>query len=252
MRSSSGRPAELDFVRPPARVRRVPEQAAAGGWAAAFRADGRPAFSGDQIESSNPTTDQAGQRAVGFTLKQQGAKLFSDLRLRTSVNNYFAIVLDGTCVSAAQSRARSRAARESSPVGGAIGGFSAEEPSRSCATAPPVPNLGGQRERQRRLPSDELACARRCAAGIRDPPSVFAFMIIYYRLPGSSASRSTASTTRSSCSKSPGSSRQPHPRPHRGLRAPRWAWPSDADIFERSKEELQLGESLPPAGFWRA
>src|SRR4029079_9837902 len=84
-----------------------------------------PACRGDHIESSNPTTDQTGNRAVGFVLKQQGAKLFSDYTTN-NVNHYFAIVLDGRVVSAP---------RIESPItsgqgvitGGSIGGFAAKE-----------------------------------------------------------------------------------------------------------------------------
>src|SRR5437899_5310651 len=58
-----------------------------------------PLFSGDQIASANPSTDQQGNRAVAFSLKGDGAKLFGDYT-STHVNEFFAIVLDGRVVSA--------------------------------------------------------------------------------------------------------------------------------------------------------
>jgi protein-export membrane protein SecD len=57
-----------------------------------------PLFSGDQVSSANPGTDSTGGRAVQFTLKDQGSKLFADYTTK-NVGNFFAIVLDGTVVS---------------------------------------------------------------------------------------------------------------------------------------------------------
>ncbi len=56
-------------------------------------------FSGDQVDSATPGNDQTGQRAVDFTLKSTGAQLFGSYTSR-NVGNQFAIVLDGTVVSA--------------------------------------------------------------------------------------------------------------------------------------------------------
>ena len=49
--------------------------------------------------SANPSTDQSGNPAVAFALKDDGAKQFADYTT-TNVGNFFAIVLDGTVISA--------------------------------------------------------------------------------------------------------------------------------------------------------
>jgi preprotein translocase subunit SecD len=73
-----------------------------------------PLFSGDQVSSAAASTDQFGGLAVAFTLKSEGAALFADYT-SNNVGNQFAIVLDGTIVSAsspscatAHCRSRSR------------------------------------------------------------------------------------------------------------------------------------------------
>ncbi|MFM8997257.1 MAG: preprotein translocase subunit SecD [Candidatus Limnocylindrus sp.] len=58
-----------------------------------------PLFSGDQIASSSVGTDDVGQRVVAFTLKPEGADLFATYT-GANLGSYFAIVIDGTVVSA--------------------------------------------------------------------------------------------------------------------------------------------------------
>ncbi|MFM7782929.1 MAG: preprotein translocase subunit SecD, partial [Candidatus Limnocylindrus sp.] len=58
-----------------------------------------PLFSGDQIASSSVATDDVGQRVVAFTLKPEGADLFATYT-GANLGSYFAIVIDGTVVSA--------------------------------------------------------------------------------------------------------------------------------------------------------
>jgi preprotein translocase subunit SecD len=58
-----------------------------------------PLFTGDQLESANPSTDQDGKPAVAFALKGDAAKKFADYT-SANVGNFFAIVLDGTVISA--------------------------------------------------------------------------------------------------------------------------------------------------------
>src|SRR5438045_245875 len=118
-----GQTGRLDFVPLPADKygtypNQGPQQAVEG---QPLPTEEAPLFSGDQIESSNPTTDQTGSRAVGFVLKGDGAKKFADFTTN-NINHYFAIVLDGRVVSAP---------RIESPItsgqgiitGGSIGGF---------------------------------------------------------------------------------------------------------------------------------
>jgi protein-export membrane protein SecD len=56
-------------------------------------------FSGDQIASSSVSTNDVGQRVVAFTLKPEGADLFATYT-GANLGSYFAIVIDGTVVSA--------------------------------------------------------------------------------------------------------------------------------------------------------
>ncbi len=58
-----------------------------------------PLFTGDQLESANPSTDENGRPAVAFALKSDAAKKFADYT-SANVGNFFAIVLDGTVISA--------------------------------------------------------------------------------------------------------------------------------------------------------
>jgi preprotein translocase subunit SecD len=58
-----------------------------------------PLFSGDQIASSSVATDDVGQRVVAFTLKPEGAELFATYT-SGNLGSFFAIVIDGTVVSA--------------------------------------------------------------------------------------------------------------------------------------------------------
>ena len=56
-------------------------------------------FSGDQVASAAPGVNQGGQRVVQFSLRDAGTQLFAAYS-RQNVNNQFAIVLDGSVVSA--------------------------------------------------------------------------------------------------------------------------------------------------------
>jgi preprotein translocase subunit SecD len=59
----------------------------------------QPLFGGDQINSANVNTNQQGQRVVAFTLKADGARLFSEYTT-AHVGEFFAIVLDNAVISA--------------------------------------------------------------------------------------------------------------------------------------------------------
>ncbi len=58
-------------------------------------------FAGDSLKSDgvNPSTDSSGQPAVAFDLKDDAAKKFADYTT-ANVDHFFAIVLDGTVISA--------------------------------------------------------------------------------------------------------------------------------------------------------
>ncbi len=144
-----------------------------------------PLFSGDQIASANPGTDSAGGRAVQFTLKDQGSKLFADYTTK-NVGNFFAIVLDGTVVSAPYIQ---------SPItggsgiitGGSGGGFTAAEMNnlvtilRYGSLPFPIQEVSVQ------AISSSLAGFSLDSAllgGLIGILLVILFMLVYYRLPG--------------------------------------------------------------------
>ncbi len=58
-----------------------------------------PLFSGDQVVSAKLGSDQTGARTVDFSLRPEGARLFADYT-QASIGTFFAIVLDGTVISA--------------------------------------------------------------------------------------------------------------------------------------------------------
>jgi preprotein translocase subunit SecD len=60
-----------------------------------------PLFSGTELDSAAIGSDQTGKRVVTFKLKDTGAKLFADYTA-AHVGDYFAIVLDGKVISAPQ------------------------------------------------------------------------------------------------------------------------------------------------------
>ena len=85
----------------------------------------QPLFGGEQVDQAYPSTDQTGQRAVGFRLKSKGSGLFGDYTSK-HVLEFFAIVLDGKVVSAPVIQS---AITGGSGIisGGSAGGFSANE-----------------------------------------------------------------------------------------------------------------------------
>ncbi len=58
-----------------------------------------PLFSGDQVASATIGANQTGQRTVNFVLKDRGKQLFADYTAK-HVGEFFAIVLDGEVISA--------------------------------------------------------------------------------------------------------------------------------------------------------
>jgi preprotein translocase subunit SecD len=216
-----------------------------------------PLFSGDQIESSNPTTDQTGGRAVGFTLKQTGAKLFSEFT-SANVNHYFAIVLDGRVVSAP---------RIESPItsgqgiitGGAAGGFTAKDMNNLVTIlrygSLPFPVAEVSNDQVSATLGSEFLHDTIIAAAI-GILLVFAFMIIYYRLPGVIASGALVYYTLVVFALF---RLIPVTLTLAGIAgfvlSVGMAVDANILIFERTKEELRLGKSLPAAieaGFARA
>ena len=216
-----------------------------------------PLFSGDQIQSANPGTDSSGGRAVQFSLKDQGSKLFADYTT-ANVGNFFAIVLDGTVVSAPYIQ---------SPItggsgiitGGSGGGFSAAEMNnlvtilRYGSLPFPIQEISVQAISSSLAGFSLDSALLGGAIGIL---MVLIFMAIYYRLPGLIADGALVyyalvvmaifrlipvTLTLAGIAGF--------------VLSVGMAVDANILIFERMKEELRLGKSLPSAmeaGFNRA
>ena len=142
-------------------------------------------FDGSHLTGANPGSDQStGQPVVAFTLDDVASKLFADYT-RDHVNEFFAIVLDGTVISAPSIRepitsgsgpdhdGQRRRCRRPDELAG-------HGPALRLAAVPDPggPGLPDQRHPGRRVPAPEPD-RRGIGIGL-----VFLFMLIYYRLPG--------------------------------------------------------------------
>lgn len=259
IRKLVGTTGRLDFVPLPASeygngASPGPQQAVQG---QALPTQETPLFSGDQIASANPGTDQQGQRAVAFTLKDEGSRLFADYTSK-HVNEFFAIVLDGTVVSAPVIQS---AITGGSGIitGGSGGGFTAAE-MNSLIT---VLRYGSLPFPIQELSSSNISAtlgdkflAQTLLAGAIGVGLVLIFMLIYYRLPGLVADGALlyyalvvmaifrlipVTLTLAGIAGF--------------VLSVGMAVDANILIFERTKEELRLGKSLPAAveaGFSRA
>ncbi len=139
-----------------------------------------PLFGGDQIASVAIGTDQFGRPAVDFTLKSDGAAKFAEYTTQ-NVGNQFAIVLDDTVISAPQIQSAITGGK------GQITGLSLAEannlitvlrygslpfPIQEIATQSIAPTLGARF-------LDQAILAALIGIGL-----VATLMIVYYRLPG--------------------------------------------------------------------
>ncbi|HEX9043413.1 MAG TPA: protein translocase subunit SecD [Candidatus Limnocylindrales bacterium] len=217
----------------------------------------QPLFAGDQIASANPGTDDKGARAVAFTLKDQGSKLFGDYTSK-HVGEFFAIVLDGTVVSAPVIQS---AITGGSGIitGGGPGGFSVTE-MNSLIT---VLRYGSLPFPIRELSSSNISATlgkdfltQTLLGGAIGILLVLLFMLFYYRLPGLIADGAllyyalvVLAVFRLI----------PVTLTLAGIAgfvlSVGMAVDANILIFERTKEELRVGKSLPSAieaGFSRA
>jgi preprotein translocase subunit SecD len=216
-----------------------------------------PLFSGDRVAAASIGSDQTGQRTVNFTLQGDGKQLFADYTTN-NVGDYFAIVLDGKAISVAS-------IREAIPGGqvqisqGGIGGYPLAE-AQNLVT---ILQFG-----QLPFPIAELANSTISAtlgtaflqqsmlAGAIAILMVVFFMVVHYRLPGVVASFALlyyalvvyalfrlipVTLTLAGIAGF--------------VLSVGMAVDANILIFERTKEELRLGKSLPQAieaGFARA
>jgi preprotein translocase subunit SecD len=216
----------------------------------------KPLFSGDQIDSANPGTDQTGQRVVDFTLKSTGAKLFSDWST-ANVGNFFAIVLDGNVVSAPY--IQNPITNGQGQISGGVGGFAPQDMNNLVTvlrygSLPFAVQEVSNNQVSATLGADFLH-ATLFAAGV-GIFLVFAFMIIYYRLQGIIASLALIYYTLVVLALF---RLIPVTLTLAGIAgfvlSVGMAVDANILIFERTKEELRLGKSLPAAieaGFSRA
>ena len=217
-----------------------------------------PLFRGDQLETASVGTDPTtGAIVVTFVLKGEGARLFEDYT-RDHVGEYFAIVLDREVISAPVINEAIPGGRVQIS-GGGVGGFPIEEaqslvtvlqfgslpfPIEELANTTISPTLGEQFLNQSLL------------AGAIGIGLVILFMVVHYRLPGLVAAGALVyygllmfALFRL----------VPVTLTLAGIAAfvLSIGMATDANIliFERMKEELRLGKSLPAAieaGFNRA
>jgi preprotein translocase subunit SecD len=216
-----------------------------------------PLFSGDQVAAASIGQDQAGMRTVDFTLKGEGKDLFAAYTA-DNIGDFFAIVLDGEVISAP-------VIRDSIPGGqvqisqNGIGGYPLAEaqnlvtilqfgqlpyPIEELANTTVSPTLGDAFLRQSLL------------AGLIAILMVIFFMVVHYRLPGVVASGALliyalivyalfrmipVTLTLAGIAGF--------------VLSVGMAVDANILIFERTKEELRVGKSLPAAveaGFNRA
>jgi preprotein translocase subunit SecD len=216
-----------------------------------------PLFSGDQVASANVATDQNGARVVAFTLKSDGASKFADYTTN-HIGEYFAIVLDNNVVSAPV--IQSAITGGSGQIeGGGLGGFARVDAENLVN----VLRFGSLPFPVQELSSDQIAPTlgqeflnRSLLAGGIAIFLVLLFMLIHYRLPGLVAG---LALTYYAILVYALFRLIPVTLTLAGIAgfvlSIGMAVDANILIFERSKEELRLGKSLPQAieaGFARA
>jgi preprotein translocase subunit SecD len=216
-----------------------------------------PLFGGDQVASATVGTDQNGRPAVDFVLKGDGSQKFSDYTAG-HVGSYFAITLDGSVVSAP-------VIQNAIPngnvqiTGGGLAGFNAADATNlvtilKYGSLPfPITALSSQTI-SATLGSQFLT--QTVLAGLIGIALVLAFMLIYYRLPGAVASFALIYYTLVMIAIF---RLIPVTLTLAGIAgfvlSVGMAVDANILIFERMKEELRVGKSLPAAveaGFNRA
>ena len=217
-----------------------------------------PLFSGDQVESAAVGTDQqGGGLTVDFVLKPDGAKLFADYTA-SHVGDYFAITLDSSVISAPVINSSIPNGQVQISAGG-IGGFPAKEANElvtilKFGSLPfPIQELSTE---QISATLGETFLNQTLLAGLIGIALVITFMLLYYRLPGAVASFALVYYTLVVFAIF---RLIPVTLTLAGIAgfvlSIGMAVDANILIFERMKEELRLGKSLPAAveaGFNRA
>jgi preprotein translocase subunit SecD len=221
-----------------------------------------PLFSGDQLDSAAVGRDpQSGGLTVTFVLKndgpQSGGQLFAKYTAE-NIGNYFAIVLDGTVISAPVIRGAIPNGQVEISAGN-LGGFPAKE-ANSLVT---VLKFGSLPFPIKELSSEQISATlgeqflnQSLVAGFIGIALVITFMLLFYRLPGLVAAFALIYYTIVVL----GIFRLiPVTLTLAGIAgfvlSVGMAVDANILIFERMKEELRVGKSLPAAveaGFNRA
>jgi protein-export membrane protein SecD len=216
-----------------------------------------PLFGGDQVSSATVGTDQNGRPAVDFVLKSTGSSLFADYTSK-NVGAYFAITLDSAVVSAP-------VIQNAIPngnvqiTGGGLAGFKAADATNLVT----ILKYGSLPFPIKELSSEQISATlgsqflnQTVLAGLIGIMLVFAFMLIYYRLPGAVASFALIYYTLVMYAIF---RLVPVTLTLAGIAgfvlSVGMAVDANILIFERMKEELRVGKSLPAAveaGFNRA
>ena len=220
-----------------------------------------PLFSGDQVESATIGTNETGARTVDFILRgggaDSGAELFAR-HTRDHVGEYFAIALDSFVISAPRINQEIPTGQVQISSGG-LGGFPQQEAENLVTVLKfgslPFPILEISNENVSATLGREFL-TRSLVAGAIGILLVMAFMIIHYRLPGVVASAALIYYTLVVFAIF---RLVPVTLTLAGIAgfvlSVGMAVDANILIFERSREELRLGKSLPAAieaGFARA
>ena len=216
-----------------------------------------PLFSGDQVSSATVGQDQNGRPAVDFVLKSDGASKFAQYTA-ANVGAYFAITLDNSVISAP-------VIQNSIPngnvqiTGGGLAGFSAKDATQLVT----ILKFGSLPFPITALSSETISATlgsqfldQTVLAGLLGIALVVAFMLIYYRLPGAVAAFALVYYTLVMYAIF---RLIPVTLTLAGIAgfvlSIGMAVDANILIFERMKEELRVGKSLPAAveaGFNRA
>jgi preprotein translocase subunit SecD len=216
-----------------------------------------PLFSGDQVQSASLGQNQQGGLTVDFVLKGDGAKLFGDYTAG-HVGDYFAITLDGSVISAPVIRSSIPNGQVQIESGG-IGGFPAKEANNLVT----ILKFGSLPFPIKEVSSEQISATlgdqflnQSLLAGALGIALVMAFMIIYYRGIGLIASFALVYYTLVVVAIF---RLVPVTLTLAGIAgfvlSIGMAVDANILIFERMKEELRIGKTLPSAveaGFNRA
>jgi preprotein translocase subunit SecD len=215
-------------------------------------------FSGDQVTSATIGTDPTtGGRTVNFVLKQVGTDLFAR-HTADNVGEFFAITLDGKVISAPSIRSAIPNGQVVIEAGGA-GGFSLKEATNLVT----VLRFGSLPFPITQVSAEQISATlgtefldRSLLAGAIGILLVLLFMIVHYRLPGAIAGFALIYYTLVVLAIF---RLVPVTLTLAGIAgfvlSVGMAVDANILIFERTKEELRLGKSLPAAieaGFSRA